>query len=1291
MKLQLLPYLKSVVTSVLVAVFCVIPSIVFAAIGTNETVNVTTPGTLEELMLDIESTSIKSLTITGCLNAYDIEYLITPYGKIGTVEHLDISGITLMPDDHPYAQYQVIKDEQLTGGTTGYFYISDIYHEEFKSQTTGLGGSADILKVYSPNLDGAFAYTNFKSIVLPDYLDRIPQFMFKNSSNLESITMKRPLTEIGQHAFYASENLKSLPDLSSLKSIGDRAFDRADVSSLDFSNTSRLQTIGWRAFENSNITGINLSAVESMGDRAFNQCEELRGSIELSNLSSIPSQAFAYTAVSEINFSSNLLEIGDHAFSTTKLINVIIPEGAERIMDYAFERCWYLTSVSIPKSVNALSQNAFFDTPFEKNLAVEKGVVYINDIAFKFLPSKAPESTTIIIREGTTSIADNFSHISYNTDDYDYKYVMENINSISFPSSLKRIGTRAFSSSDYTKYSNLGELVFPEGLEYIGESAFANDTKMSAVKLPESLKYIGKFAFEYTNFTQVTLPENLEFIGSGAFAYTNVSNVKLYSKNLSLHGDGTVFCIANALKVYIGAQVNNVGANLFHTCASGTPKTLKVEFEDRTTPISFGDNCFYGDLTAINFPSKIAYVGLGAFMNCDKLDFDLSALTETRYIGNYAFDGCSSLTGALKLNCDTIRIGAFRNTGIESVTIGDDVHYIYDGVFADCPILNEFHYNAVDCAIPYSMFELRRSIKPTPLPFSRSVSETGMTVYIGKSVRRIPDNAFKNISTVVFEGYEDSDPSVITDGSFSIGAGAFLAGNNISMPTIFPLPTNTVSIGNEAFFISATTDLLYIPGAKFIVPASVKAIGADAFFGYEELYMYPLEPPAIDANYGYGRGVQRIYVRPEALESYLQAKPHWHEYEILPMPGYNDTKTIAVNVTKDGKATVGSQIGVTVNLELSGNIDLSTKEGESIVWESKDNGIASVDPQTGEITPKALGVTQITVKKVAGSSSMSRASSGAETLVTIEFWVTKLEMSGSVDIQEGRSKKLTYKVNAGNDKYPYDVVTEWSSSDPDVAEVSADGTVTANGIGSAVITLTTDIGTCETIVNVIESSGKDPYDLNGSGSVDISDVVVLVDRIIKKNTDVAVHDLNNDGTVDVSDIVILVSHILKGSAAQSVGSRSADAAEVPVSFDMNGDYTAMQTDLVVADDARIENVTINAAIARSHTLAYREIEPGRYRVIIYSLANRTMDLAAGEPLFSLAMTGDSSVNTEATFFVEAQPATTAIDGIGEDGAAVESVTYFDLQGRRVSPDATGILIERTVLTDGRTLTRKIRR
>lgn len=1297
MKQRILSLLAVTAKNVLIAIFCTIPAVVSAAIGTNETVHVATPGTLEELMLDVESANIQSLTITGCLNAYDIEYIITPSGKMGTVEHLDISGITLMPGDHPYAQYQVIKDEQLTGGTMGLFYISENYREEFTSVTGGMGDSKDILRVYSPNLDGAFAYTNFKSIVLPDYLDKIPQFMFKGSTKLESVAMKRPLSEIGQHAFYASENLKSLPDLSSLTSIGERAFERADVSSLGFYNTTRLKTIGWRAFENSNITSINLSAVESMGARAFNECGELTGRIDLSSLSSVPAQAFAYTVISDVNFSSNLREIGDHAFSTTKLTDVVIPEGTTSIMDSAFERCWYLTNASIPSSVITLSQNAFADTPFEKNLAAENGVIYINDIAFKLLPSKISEPTTIIIKEGTISIADNFSAISYGTDDYECKDILENINSISFPSTLKRIGSRAFITSGWTKFNNLGEVIFPEGLEYIGEEAFANDEKMSADKLPESLKYIGKKAFEYTNFTQVTLPENLEYVGLGAFAATNVSSVKLFTKNLSLNeqdsngGWNYVFEVANAMKVYIGAQVNNVGAQLF--CAGNpsfsTQKILKVEFEDRTTPISFGDNSFYGDLTVTNFPSMISYIGDGAFFDCIKLNFDLSALTETKYIGKNAFNGCTYLTGSLILNCDSIKTAAFRNTGLESVTLGDNVHFVGDGVFSECSGLEEFHYNAVDCSIPYSMFELNRSVVVGPIPFSRSGSETGMTVYVGKNVRVIPDDVFKStISSLIFEGYEDSAPSIITDGSFSIGARSFLSGRNISLPTISPIPTNTVSIGEEAFYIDTNSDLTYVPGTRFVVPASVKEIGANAFSGYEELYMYPLEPPVTDADYGYGYGVQRIYVRPEALESYLQAKPHWHEYEILPM---HDTNTIPVKVNKDGGATAGSQIGVPVSLELPKDIDLSTNLGESIVWESKDNSIASVDRNTGEITPKALGVTSITVKKVSEESVVSRASTGKETLISIEFWVTKLEMSESVDIQAGHSRKLTYKVDAGSNKYPYELETEWSSSDPDVAEVSADGTVTANGIGSAVITLKTDIGDCETIVNVIESSGKDPFDINGSGKIDVSDVVLLVDKILKNQTDVAVHDLNGDNQVNVSDIVLLVSRILNGSVAKATGTRSTDASEVPVNFAMNGNYTAMQTDIVVADGARIEDVTLNAALARTHTLAYSELSTGRYRVIVYSLANLTMDSGTGEPLFSLAMTGDTRIETEATIFVEAQPVTTAIDTVGNDAATIESVTYFDLQGRHVSPEATGILIERTVLTDGRVLTKKIHR
>jgi Ca2+-binding EF-hand superfamily protein len=53
-----------------------------------------------------------------------------------------------------------------------------------------------------------------------------------------------------------------------------------------------------------------------------------------------------------------------------------------------------------------------------------------------------------------------------------------------------------------------------------------------------------------------------------------------------------------------------------------------------------------------------------------------------------------------------------------------------------------------------------------------------------------------------------------------------------------------------------------------------------------------------------------------------------------------------------------------------------------------------------------------------------------------------------------------------------------------------------------------------------------PYDVNNDGSVDISDVVSLVNFILDSSTTNSSYDVNGDGNIDISDVVALVNMIL---------------------------------------------------------------------------------------------------------------------------------------------------------------------
>ncbi|MBR1712460.1 MAG: choice-of-anchor J domain-containing protein [Alloprevotella sp.] len=63
------------------------------------------------------------------------------------------------------------------------------------------------------------------------------------------------------------------------------------------------------------------------------------------------------------------------------------------------------------------------------------------------------------------------------------------------------------------------------------------------------------------------------------------------------------------------------------------------------------------------------------------------------------------------------------------------------------------------------------------------------------------------------------------------------------------------------------------------------------------------------------------------------------------------------------------------------------------------------------------------------------------------------------------------------------------------------------------------------IALILVDGGNSPYDLNNDGSVDVSDVTLLVSVVLESGNDPK-YDLNNDGSVDVSDVTLLVSVVL---------------------------------------------------------------------------------------------------------------------------------------------------------------------
>lgn len=126
--------------------------------------------------------------------------------------------------------------------------------------------------------------------------------------------------------------------------------------------------------------------------------------------------------------------------------------------------------------------------------------------------------SNIEIAEGVTNIGESAFYTGYKTmATYDFT-------SITFPSTLEKIGNYAFSGS------SLESVVIPETLKQIGKYAFSESSRLSNVILEEGLTDIGACAFSETAIESIVIPESVISVEESAFSSCrNLSQAQLPS------------------------------------------------------------------------------------------------------------------------------------------------------------------------------------------------------------------------------------------------------------------------------------------------------------------------------------------------------------------------------------------------------------------------------------------------------------------------------------------------------------------------------------------------------------------------------------------------------------------------------------------------------------------------------------------------------------------------------------------------------------------------------------------
>ena len=442
---------------------------------------------------------------------------------------------------------------------------------------------------YSVNTDSTITITGCAesavSIKIPGKIDgksvtKIADNAFKEHEKLKSVIIPGSVTSVGYMAFYNCSALTSVTIGSGVTSIGSSAF----------SNCTALTsvTIG--------------SGVTTIISYAFYNCTSLKD-VYITDIAAWCNIKFYDTSSNPLYYASNLYINGE---LTT---DIVIPDGVEKIKDYAFYGFDGLKSVTIPDSVTSIGSYAFRNCTALTSVTIGNGVTTIvGSYAFS----------------GCTSLKDVYitDIAAWCNIDFEYSY--------DFYSNPLYYASNLYINGELTT-----DIVIPDGVEKIKDCAFYGFDGLKSVTIPDSVTSIGTYAFYSCQaLTSVTIPDSVTSIGSRAFSYCQaLTSVTIPDSVTSIGGSAFYNCTA-LTSVTIGNSVTSIGSYAFYDCRA---------------------------LTSVIIPDSVTSIGDSAFGSCDKLT-SVTLGESVESIASYAFSYCSALkTIVIPKSLTKIEAGTFSN------------------------------------------------------------------------------------------------------------------------------------------------------------------------------------------------------------------------------------------------------------------------------------------------------------------------------------------------------------------------------------------------------------------------------------------------------------------------------------------------------------------------------------------------------------------------------------------------------------------------------------------------------
>lgn len=370
---------------------------------------------------------------------------------------------------------------------------------------------------------------------------------------------------MGEHVFtYTHYHSYSVSDsYTQVLTIGNIRFESVESQYMNI-HLSAPGTLGNEALAHVNTLPemhyLRLSGKMNASD--WNDISKMTGlkAIDMTNvdIETIPVKAFTNTSIRFIDFPTKLKTIGDNAFDDRLLTGpLVLPEGLDSIGKEAFRKN-YITEVTIPESVRAIGQSAFYDNQFLKSVTLNNRMETINRSLFNYCKKLA------VVRGGRN---------------------------------VKIVDQSAFSGCDSLRIiSDITPVT-------INSSAFYNCRKLESLNFSR-IKSIGYesfyccFGLKEADLTTLTSINNRSFV-----ACTGLKKVTLGNDITTIKSEAFNGCDALE-EVVLGSSINSLESNCFYS----TKNALKRVYITAPAPPAVGSAPFYSPSSVTLYVPEYAMV-----------------------------------------------------------------------------------------------------------------------------------------------------------------------------------------------------------------------------------------------------------------------------------------------------------------------------------------------------------------------------------------------------------------------------------------------------------------------------------------------------------------------------------------------------------------------------------------------------------------------------------------------------------------------------------------------------------